>query len=283
MSTVITLTTDFGLSDAYVASMKGVILGINPLVRLVDVCHTVGPQNVSQAAFVLNTAFPFFPRGTIHLVVVDPGVGSDRRAVVLRTPLADFVAPDNGVLSYVLEQSGAGRATEDGLRRIGPDLEAFAITNPRFWRSPVSSTFHGRDIFAPVAGHLSLGHSPNDFGERVDSLVALPLTRPERSRDGTLVGHILHIDSFGNLITDITIDDLSPAGKPVSIAVGDRVIRRLSRTYADAQREEIIALFGSSGHLEVSLNGGSARAVLRAEVGNEVRVCQSDGKQREGQ
>ena len=285
MGTTITLTTDFGFTDAYVAAMKGVILGLNPEAKLVDICHTVSPQDIAGAAFVLGTAYQFFPKGTIHLVVVDPGVGSKRRAVILRTPSADFVAPDNGVLSHVLEQSSA-RPTEDsaadqGQRELGPELGAFAITNPRFWRTPVSPTFHGRDIFAPVAAHLSLGRSPADFGEKVASLAVLPLTRPHRAADGSLAGHILHVDSFGNLITDITSQDLPPTGEPVTIEVGNRLIHGLSRTYAEG--EGILALIGSSGHLEVSVRGGSARSLLNAEVGDEVRVCQPDAKETEGQ
>ena len=212
MSPIITLTTDFGLTDAYVAAMKGVILGINPEVTLVDICHNINPQDIAGAAFVLGTAHQYFPEGTIHLVVVDPGVGSQRRSVILRTPSADFIAPDNGVLSYVVEQSSPEPAEDNQLRELGPGLEAFAITDPRFWRTPVSPIFHGRDIFAPVAAHLSLGRSPADFGEKLTSLVTLPLTRPHREPDGSVVGHILHIDSFGNLITDITAQDLPSNG-----------------------------------------------------------------------
>lgn len=159
MSGTVTLTTDFGTADGYAAAMKGVILGINPAARLVDISHGIQAQNIPQAAFVLGTACPYFPDGTVHLVVVDPGVGTARRAVILKTPRAYFVAPDNGVLSYVVRDGEKADRAEKGPRHIKlpPGLEAVSITRPRFWRQPVSATFHGRDIFAPVAARLSLG------------------------------------------------------------------------------------------------------------------------------
>ncbi len=273
MDSIVTLTTDFGLTDAYVAAMKGVILSINPRARLIDVCHTIKPQNIQQAGFVLSTAYRFFPKKTIHLVVVDPGVGSERRAIILRTPSADFVAPDNGVLSYVIQQSLA-KPMADRVNRqqieLGLEMEAVAITKSEFWLSPVSSTFHGRDIFAPVAARLSLGFPPISFGEAITSVTMLPLPRPYRTSGGSLVGHILHIDSFGNLVTSIRSDDLSQAKGAITIEVGNHRISGLSRTYAEG--EGLLALIGSSGYLEVSLKGGSACALLAAEVGNEVRV-----------
>jgi len=282
MSVVITLTTDFGLSDAYVAVMKGVILSINPEATLVDICHTIKPQNISQAAFVLSTAYPYFPQGTIHVVVVDPGVGTERRAVALQSPSAYFVAPDNGVLSYVLEQPSA-RPKPKATRRprltdlpkqkkLGPGMQAVVLTRPQFWRSPVSTTFHGRDIFAPVGAWLSRGVPLRELGEPVPSLAVLPLTCPHREPDGSLAGHVLHIDSFGNLITSIKGDDLPETRNGISIEVRKRVINGLSRTYGEA--EALLALIGSSGHLEVSLKGGSAAGFLGAEVGDEVRIRQ---------
>ncbi len=273
MGAIITLTTDFGLSDAYVAAMKGAILGINPEATLVDICHTIKPQNISQGAFVLNTAYQFFPQKTIHLVVVDPGVGTERRAVILRTPSADFVAPDNGVLSYVIQElSTKPVADNDNLqqRELEPKLEAVAITKSQFWRTPVSPTFHGRDIFAPVAAMLSLGFPPINFGEAITSLTMLPLPQPHRRPDGSLVGHVLHIDNFGNLITNIKSGDLSPTKEPITIEVGNQIISGLSRTYAEGRG--LLALIGSSGYLEVSVRGGSASAFLDAEVGSEVRL-----------
>jgi len=273
MSAIITLTTDFGLTDAYVAAMKGVILSINPEAKLIDICHTIQPQNVYQAAFVLSTAYQFFPQHTIHVVVVDPGVGTERRAIILRTASADFVAPDNGVLSYVIQQSSAKPVEakiDRQLVKLEPELEAVAITKPRFWRSPVSSTFHGRDIFAPVAARLSLGFPPRDFGEAVTSVTMLPLPYPYRAPDGSLVGHVLHVDSFGNMITNIKGDDLPQLGQVITVEVGDQLISGLSRTYAEGKG--LLALIGSSGCLEVSLKEGNAAALLNAKVGSEVRI-----------
>ena len=272
MGAIITLTTDFGLTDAYVAAMKGVILSINPEAKLVDICHTIKPQNIPQAAFILGAAYQFFPQKTIHVVVVDPGVGTKRRAIILRTPSADFVAPDNGVLSYIIQQSSAKPTEGDTNRQreLPPEVEAITITKPQFWRSPVSLTFHGRDIFAPVAARLSLGFPLTDFGETISSVMVLPLPQPYRAPDGSLVGHILHIDSFGNLITNIKTADLPQTNQTVTIEVGNQLISGLSRTYGEG--EKLLALIGSSGYLEVSLKGGNACAFLNAEVGDEVRI-----------
>ena len=256
MAPIITLTTDLGLTDAYVAAMKGVMLSINPEAKLVDICHTIKPQNIAQAAFVLSRACPFFPQGTIHVVVVDPGVGTQRRAIILRTKSASFVAPDNGVLSYVIGQSSA--------------WEAVAITKPQFWRSTVSPTFHGRDIFAPVAARLSLGFPLTDFGEVITSVTTLPLSQPYQAADGSMVGHIIHIDSFGNLITDIKSSDLPQPKQAVTIEVGNQLISGLSRTYAEGSG--LLALIGSDGYLEIAVKEGSASAFLDAEVGDEVRI-----------
>jgi S-adenosylmethionine hydrolase len=276
MNTVITLTTDFGLTDGYVAAMKGVILGINQEARLVDICHGIEPQNVSQAAFVLSTAYPYFPRKTVHLVVVDPGVGSARRAIILRTPDADYVAPDNGVLSYVIHQHMAPvkGVQAEGLAevRLSKQVEAVEITNDRFFRKPVSATFHGRDIFAPVAALLSVGFPAIQFGQPLAALNMIPISRPGKRPDGSLVGHILHIDGFGNLITDIRGDDLPSA--EVVIDVCGRLVSGISETYAD--RRGLAAVVGSSGHLEIALRGGTAKALLDARIGDEVTVKPAD-------
>lgn len=271
MSAIITLTTDFGLADACVAAMKGVMLGINPRVQLVDICHTVPPQDIARAAFVLGAACPSFPPATLHLAVVDPGVGTERKAVIIRTPQADFVAPDNGVLSQVIQPhlTGPIKANRRKLKATY-GLEAFAITEPRFWRSPVSNTFHGRDIFAPVAAHLSLGVPPSEFGEPIDSLTALPLPVPSRLPDGTLEGNILHIDGFGNLITNIGSGDLPRDSRNITVQVGDAVIHGLSRTYGESKG--LLALIGSGDHLEISLKNGSAADFLGARAGDTVKI-----------
>ncbi|UCE97252.1 MAG: SAM-dependent chlorinase/fluorinase [Dehalococcoidia bacterium] len=274
MGAIITLTTDFGLKDAYVASMKGVMLSINPEVNLVDICHTIEPQNILQSAFVLNAAYRFFPKKSVHLVVVDPDVGSERRAIILRTPIASFVAPDNGVLSYIIQQSliqpvtRKGKLSLRGGLKPGETLEAVHITNSRFWRLPVSPTFHGRDIFAPVAAALSLGFPPIEFGEPVTSVEVLPMSRPGKRPDGSLMGHIIHIDTFGNLITDVRNEDLPSAEKIDKIKIGSRHISGLVRTYSEGSG--LIALIGSGDFIEISLKGGNAALLLDAKIGDEV-------------
>jgi S-adenosylmethionine hydrolase len=278
MSAVITLTTDFGFKDAYVASMKGVILGINPEVSLVDICHNIKPQNISQAAFVLSTTYRYFPKKTIHMVVVDPDVGGRRHAIILRTSMASFVAPDNGVLSYIIQQSivepvvKKGRLSIIGGIKPGENIEVVHITNPRFWKSPVSPTFHGRDIFAPVAAALSLGFPPIEFGEPLASVEILPIPYPDKRPDGSLIGHVMYIDNFGNLITDIGNKDLPPANRTITIEVSKRLISGLVHTYSEGNG--LIALVGSSGYLELSLKGGNAASLLDAKIGDEVRLKQ---------
>ena len=274
MAAIITLTTDFGLTDSYVAAMKGVILGINPEVKLVDISHNIRPQDITQAAFILGTACHFFPRQTIHLVVVDPGVGTDRLAIILKTDTSYFVAPDNGVLSQVIRQAAPElELTDGGQATLEPGLDAVAITQPQFRRTPVSPTFHGRDIFAPVAAHLSRGLPISAFGETVTSLTMLPQSQPYRTADGTLVGHIIHIDSFGNLITDIRRPDLPPP--LLAIEAGGQIIPGISLTYAPG--EGLTALISSSGYLEIAVNKGSAAAQIKAEIGNEVKIIPRDG------
>lgn len=271
MEPIITLTTDFGLVDAYIAAMKGVILSINPRVKLVDICHSIPPQNIREAAFIFSTANTFFPIGTIHLVVVDPGVGTARRAIILKTPTAFFVAPDNGVLSYAIEPFLASRddeSTELHQVELRAEAEVFNITNPRFWHSPVSGTFHGRDIFGPVAAHLSLGVLPREFGKRLNTLTMLPLPHPVQDTDGSVIGHVIHIDSFGNLITDIKRAEL--AEQAITVEVGNRLISGLSRTYSEG--DDLLVLMGSSGYLEVALKKGNAAHKLHARVGDTVRL-----------
>jgi len=276
MKAVITLTTDFGMADAYVAAMKGVLLGINPEAELVDICHSIKPQNIPQAAFVLGAVYQYFPKKSVHLVVVDPGVGSERRAIILRVPQGCFVAPDNGVLSYIVQQSLAESITERGIVSIkkglkpGADIDAVQITNPRFWRAMVSPTFHGRDILAPVAAALSLGFPPIEFGEPITSVEMLPVPVPYKRPDGSLLGHIIYIDGFGNLVSDIKSDDLPGDGQAVAVEIKEEIILGLSHTYA--QGNGLLALIGSSGYLEIALKGGSAGSLLDAQVGDEVRL-----------
>jgi len=274
MNSIITLTTDFGSNDAYVAIMKGVILSINPEVNIVDITHSIEPQNILQAAFVVNSAYRYFPKRTVHMAIVDPGVGGERRGIILKTASALFVAPDNGILSYVINEfslnegalSQYPQSVEEVKFKAG--LEAVAITDPRFWRHPVSPTFHGRDIFAPVAAGLSLGISLYEFGEKITSLYVFPTPKPYFDSQGNLVGHILYIDHFGNLITDIKSTDL-PGGDVIIEVAGQR-IQGIAHYYE--QGEGLMAIVGSSGYLEISLRSGSACDFLGMGVGDEMKV-----------
>ena len=268
---VITLLTDFGLSDAYVGAVKGVVLGVNPQATLVDLTHDVSPQDVLQGAFLLGTAWRYFPAGTIHVAVVDPGVGTERRALLLEAHDHLFLTPDNGLLTFILPPQDADTPLYQPYRaRLPQGFRAYALTNPRYWRHPVSTTFHGRDIFAPVAGHLSLGVSSQEFGEPVDAIIRLAVPVPHW-RDGLLLGHVVHIDRFGNVVT--TVPEAALAGKgegEVEVEVGGSKIRGLVRTYADANG--LAALIGSHGYLEIALTNGSAARALGVKVGDEVKV-----------
>jgi len=271
VSRVITLTTDFGYGDSYVAAMKGVILGINPQAAIVDISHSIEPQNIAQAAYVLSTAWSYFPQGTIHVVIVDPGVGSARRAVVLETPKALFVSPDNGLLTLVMKDlcpPGDRPDSSEDERPLPSGARAVAITNPRYWNHPVSPTFHGRDIFAPIAAHLSLNTPIDEFGEVVDTLRLLPIPQLALGSKGETIGHVLHIDHFGNVITDIRRENLRSLD--VVIEIGGRQVRGLSSCYTD--RDDLLALVGSSDHLEIAYRCGSAAATIGAKVGDEVIV-----------
>lgn len=253
---VITLTTDFGTSDAYVGVMKGVILTLAPHVTLVDISHKVPPQDVQTASFLIYQAELFFPSDTVHVVVVDPGVGSARRALAVRTRTGTFVAPDNGVLTHVLTHS--------------TDYEAYSLTNPEYWLPIPSATFHGRDIFAPVAARLANGMPIARVGEPIDDPVCLSIPQPEFRTPDEIVAHVLHIDRFGNLILNITAEQLPDT--PVFEIAGHR-IRGLRRTYADGTAGELIAYTGSTRHhIEVALPGGHAAQRTGAQVGTPVYI-----------
>jgi S-adenosylmethionine hydrolase len=268
---ILSLTTDFGLVDHYVGTIKAVVLSICPGATLVDICHQVHPQAVRQAAFVLAAAAPYFPPGAVHLVVVDPGVGSERRPIAVQTARASYVAPDNGVLSLALIQD--------------PPRVAVHLTAPRYRLPRVSTTFHGRDIFAPAAAHLACGVDPLEMGEPVPvaDLVSFPLSEPEHQPDGSWLGEVLHVDRFGNLISSfhyplpesehpIPNTQHLPASPHLSVEVAGQEIPRLSRTFADVAPGELVAYVGSSGHLEVAVCGGNAAEVLGVGVGAPIRA-----------
>ena len=278
-SPIVVFTTDFGLSDAYAGVMKGVALIINPNLRLIDLTHQILPQNVAQGSFILGINHRFFPRDAIHVAVVDPGVGTDRRPVLLTTPCGRFVAPDNGLLSGVITGYLGPVPTAAGPVALPPELSAIHLTNPDYWRQPVSHTFHGRDIFTPVAAHLSLGVAPEDLGEPIDSLHYLPMPQPV-SQGGTITGQVVYQDVYGNLVTNITGDSL-PSGEDLEVRIKGRSIVGLSRTFNGSSvhvgKDGLIALLGSHGYLEVALPNGSAAELLSAGEGEAVTVVSSSG------
>ncbi|MGE3314248.1 MAG: S-adenosyl-l-methionine hydroxide adenosyltransferase family protein [Planctomycetaceae bacterium] len=257
-SGIITLTTDFGLADSYVAQMKGVILGINPAAVIVDVTHQVEVQNIAAGSAILNEMIDAFPPDAIHVAVIDPGVGSDRALVAVETDQGRFVLPDNGLLSAIARRYPPGRI--------------FRLTNRRFWRRTVSNTFHGRDILAPVAAHWSLGTSAAEFGEAQPSLVTLPLPTP--THDGErMTGEILHIDRFGNLVTSIEEAHLGGwSCEQLQVECNGQIVHGLKTHYAEVEPEALVALIGSSGRLEIALRNGNAARELNATVGARVQV-----------
>lgn len=261
---LITLLTDFGTADYFVAAVKGVILGLNPEARIVDITHDIPPQDIEAAAYTLLAAQTAFPTGTIHMAVVDPGVGSARRAIVIQSGKQFFVGPDNGLFSYVCDGSGK------------EPFKAFALTNEKYFRQPVSSTFNGRDVFAPVAAALSLGVKPKAFGPSITDLVRLPSLRIPAAVDGKLHARIIHFDRFGNCITNITPNDL-PAKRietGATLRVKGKSIKSFKTYFAEqsASREKIFAIWGSAGFLELAAANSSAAKLLRARRGDSVVV-----------
>lgn len=258
-NSMITLLTDFGTRDHYVASMKGVILQINPKCTLVDISHQVIPHDIKEGAFLLSSAYSYFPKGTIHLSVVDPEVGSLRKPILLVTTNYFFVGPDNGLFTLV--------ALRDKVKQV------VALTNKIYFLPQVSTTFHGRDVFAPVAGHLSLGKNPKAFGREIDSWVELDFGKP-KIEGGTLVGEIFHIDVFGNLISNIDEQQFFNFTKARSfiIRVGEKAIQGLKKGYWEEKRNVPMALFGSGGFLEISVREGNAQKILKVKKDDQIIV-----------
>lgn len=260
----ISLLTDFGLQDSYVGQMKGAIAAINPEATVIDLTHAIPPQQVLQAAVTLADSIDAFPLGTIHLIVVDPGVGSARRAIAAEIGSYRFVCPDNGLLSLVLQR--------EPLRR------AVRLDQPRWWRPTVSATFHGRDVFAPVAAAWSLGHDLSDFGSPVDQPLQ-ELTWPDVSVTSALDGvstevrgQVLTIDHFGNLISNIPRSAIPPEATRVTIDIGQMKLSGIVRCYADRASGDCVALFGSSDRLEVAIVNGHAAQHLGSGIGSSVCV-----------
>ena len=259
---IVTLTTDFGTRDAYVGAMKGSLLRVAPELSLHDVSHEVPPQDVRHGALVLRGACPHFPAGTVHLAVVDPGVGTARTPIVATAAGHAFVGPDNGLFGDVLDALGGGVA-----RRIEPG-PALAPHLP----AAMSATFHGRDLFAPVAAALASGRVRfAEIGPEHEPL-RLARTRARKDPSGGLRGRVTHHDRFGNAVTDVTRDDVAELGARPHVRLADGTALSLVRTYGDAPAQTVVALIGSEGFLEIAVNGGSARERCRLGIGDEIRV-----------
>ena len=262
---VISIVSDFGTDDEYVGVMKAVMLSINPLASIVDITHQIAPQDIHQAAYLIPSYYHFFPEGTVHIVVVDPGVGSQRSILALSHQKHFFIAPDNGVLTLLLNAEKS-----DTIIRVD---------NADYFLKPVSSTFHGRDIFAAVGAHLSCGTKLDAFGARIElkDTVGLRGLNCRISQTGELIGKIVSIDRFGNLITNIDSNSLAAfsqttALKHLQIHIGAVTISGLSRTYSEAAPQAPLALFGSRNYLEIAVNGGNAADNLKARKGDPVRL-----------
>ena len=257
---IVTLTTDFGYSDGYVGAVKGVVLAIEPSAQVVDLCHGVIPYDLLDGAYILAQAYAYYPPGTIHVVVVDPGVGTARRAIVAHVGRHYFVAPDNGVLSLVYARES--------------ECTVYHATASHYFAAEVSSTFQGRDIFAPLAGWLAKGVEAEKFGEPIADFVRFALPKPRAEADG-VHGVVLKSDRFGNVITNFTTQDLPQlaaadgAAPPFELTLGQAKITSLRASYGDAPPNQLFAVWGSAGFLEISANRGSALRLAAAERGAE--------------
>lgn len=250
--TVITLLTDFGTADYFVGAMKGAILSVNPVATIADITHEVPPQDISSAAFLLLAAYKTFPAGTIHVAVVDPGVGSSRRPIIVSAGEHFFVGPDNGLFTYIYDRETS--------------YEVFHVTAEKYFREPRSTTFHGRDIFAPVAAALSKGVKAAGFGPKVEDAVRLENSLVAEVKEGRVNGRIIHIDRFGNCITNITRDVFDVG----NLVINGETISKFREYYADSDRNELFAIWGSAGFLEISMNGSSAADKLRIKIGDRI-------------
>jgi S-adenosyl-L-methionine hydrolase (adenosine-forming) len=260
---IITLTTDYGTNDHLVGVLKGVILKINPDVQIVDITHQITPFDLLDGALAITSAYPYFPPKTIHVVVVDPGVGTERRPLLVSGQNQYFIAPDNGVLSGVYEKE--------------QNFIVRHLTAEHYFLHPVSKTFHGRDVFAAVAGWLSKNWAPASMGEDVTDFKRFAMPRPKES-EGLLKGVVLKVDSFGNLITNFRAEDLSPQAVEkgeVNLQVGSHPVTRLVPTFASGNNGEAIAYVGSSGYLEIGVNKGNAARALGIGRGTPVLLSKS--------
>jgi len=263
---LITLLTDFGTADYFVGAVKGAILAVNPGALIVDITHEIPAHDIESAAFTLLAACPSFPAGTIHVAVVDPGVGSSRRALLIRARRQYFIGPDNGIFSYVCDSSGNPAITP----------EVFHLTNTKYFRHPVSQTFNGRDVFAPVAAAVSNGVRPAKLGTRITDYVRLPQLKPQVSRNGEIKARVVHIDRFGNCVTNIPPaalpDEMIAAG--AKLRINGSVVKSFRKFFAEGtkSRDKLFGIWGSAGFLEIAAANESAAKLLQAKRGDTVIV-----------
>jgi S-adenosylmethionine hydrolase len=257
---ILTLTTDFGTKDGFVGTLKGVIWGICPKAQIADISHEIFPQNVLEGAFALWRACPFFPPGTVHVAIVDPGVGTSRRPVAARLGVHTFVGPDNGLFTLMIENA----------EKKGWPVEIVHLSNEKYFLLDVSHTFHGRDIFAPVAAHLANGVPLADLGTAINDPVRLPMPKPEKTANGWRA-HITVIDIFGNLTTDLPAAALT-GHERVSFHLHGRDVQGVVASYGHKQPGELVALVDSENHIEIAIVNGNAKKTLDAIVGDEVEV-----------
>ncbi len=262
---IITLLTDFGTKDEYVGIMKGVILSVNPYANIIDISHHIDPQDLVQAAYLIKSCYRYFPEHTVHVVVVDPGVGSDRSIIALKMKGHIFLAPDNGVLYPLMDE--------------GSIESIINVDNSSYFLESVSRTFHGRDIFAPVAAHISMGIEINKIGSPTGpkELEKLSIKKPFLSDKGEITGTIISIDRFGNLITNIDLDSIRKLGKEdigknIEVRIGENKINGLSLNYRSVKSQSPLAIIGSRGYLEIAVNCGNAKHYFMAAKGDMVRV-----------
>lgn len=261
----ITLTTDFGLKDSYVGTMKGVILRIFPGATLIDITHQITPQDLLEAALIVGSAYRYFPRGTVHLVIVDPGVGGDRRPLVVTGSEHAFVGPDNGIFSHLMEADPEARFRE--------------IRESRYLLPGISDTFHGRDLFAPIAAYLARGVDPAEFGPEIAEPIPLEAPNPRIWGD-QVRGEVIHLDSFGNVVSNITRRQFEGAvqGRAFSIELNGKKVDRISRTYSDQERGRTLALFNSHDLLEIAVREGRADRRLGAGKGDTILIQIDDAR-----
>ena len=259
---LITLTTDFGLRDGYPGVMKGVIYGISPETRIIDLTHEVGPQNIREGAFVLAAHYFYFPKNTIHVVVVDPGVGTGRRAIAASMNGQLFVAPDNGVLTPIFQQAAAA----------GSSLKIVRLDKPQYWLKDVSATFHGRDIFAPAGAHLAAGVPLEELGTTINDPLFFEWPEPKIKKH-SVNGEIIYIDRFGNAISNIRADDITEI-KNLRVSFRNRVTKGLVKTFGEGMDDELIALWDSSKYLMVTQFGGLKS--LKPKIGEKIKVFEEE-------